>query len=110
MMRIVSDAGEQFSKTRPAILWLHLLGMPDAQSESDDDGMLDMMDRLLDHAFSSKRDHISIVVFSSDTRLIDRRTLGQSRLVRAADGKNHKRFYANPNAKFQLTDAKSAIS
>lgn len=108
MMRIISEASEQFSKTRPAILWLHLLGMPDHQSEGDDEGMLDMLDRLLDHAFSHKRDYISIVVFSSDTRLIDRRAFGKSKLIRTADGKNHKRFYANPNARFPLTNTQSA--
>lgn len=105
IMRIISDAGEQFSKTRPAILWLHLLSMPDSQSASDDEDMLNVMDRLLDHAFSRKRDHISIVVFSSDTRLVDRRALGQSKLIRAADGTNHKRFYANPTARFPLTSS-----
>ncbi|WP_454651465.1 hypothetical protein [Bradyrhizobium liaoningense] len=104
MMRIISDAGEQFSKTRPAILWLHLLGLPDHQSEGNDEGMLDMIDRLLDHAFSRKRDYISIVVFSSDTRLVNKHTFGTSKLIRGADGRNHKRFYANPNARFPLTN------
>ncbi|MBR0851858.1 hypothetical protein JQ543_29255 [Bradyrhizobium diazoefficiens] len=106
IMRTISDAGEQFSKTRPAILWLHLLGMPDTQSASDDEDMLNVIDTLLDHAFSQKRDHISIVVFSSDTKFVDRRALGQSKLIRAADGKNHKRFYANPSAKFPLTSTR----
>jgi hypothetical protein len=103
MMKIISEAGEQFSKTRPAILWLHLLGMPDSQSASEDEDMIDLFDRLLGHAFSPKRDHISIVIFSSDMRLIDRKALGYSKLVRAADGKNHKRFYANPHTRFPLT-------
>jgi hypothetical protein len=65
--------------------------------------MLDMFDRLLDHSFSRRRDHISIVVFSSDMRLTNRKAAGNLKLVRAADGKNHKRFYANPNARFPLT-------
>lgn len=103
MMRIISDAGEQFSKKRPAILWLHLLAMPEAQSASGDEDMLNQFDRLLDHAFSLRRDHISIVVLSSDTRLIHRKALGQTKRVRAADGMNHKRFYANPFARFPLT-------
>jgi len=99
MMKIISDAGEQFSRARPAILWLHLLGMPDWQSESDDGAMLDMLDRLLDHAFSPKRDHISIAVFSSDMRLVDRKAHGETKLVRAADGRNHKRVYAKSKCK-----------
>jgi hypothetical protein len=103
MMKIISEAGEQFSKTRPAILWLHLLGMPDTQSISENEDMVDMFDRLLGHAFSLKRDHISIVIFSSDMRLIDRKAFGYSKFIRAADGTNHKRFYANPHARFPLT-------
>jgi hypothetical protein len=109
MMTIISEAGEQFSRTRPAILWLHLLGMPDSQSDSEDGDIIDLFDRLLDHAFKPKRDHISIVVFSSDMRLIDRKALGKSKFVRAADGKTHKRFYANPVARFPLTNQGSAI-
>jgi hypothetical protein len=64
--------------------------------------MIELFDRLLGHAFRPKRDHISMVIFSSDTRLIDRKAFGHSKLVRAADGKNHKRFYANPSARFPL--------
>jgi hypothetical protein len=110
MMRIISDAGEQFSKTRPAILWLHLLALPASQSQSDDEGMLDMFDRLLDHAFGPRRSHISIVVFSSDMHLTNRKAMGASKEFRAADGKNHRRFYANPNAKFSLTQSGNSPS
>jgi hypothetical protein len=110
MMTIISDAGEQFSKTRPALLWLHLLGMPHSQSKSEDEDLLDLFDRLLDHAFKPKRDHISIVIFSSDMCLVDRKALGHSKFVRAADGKNHKRFYANPSARFPLTRIQHSAS
>jgi hypothetical protein len=108
MMRIISEAGNQFSKTRPAILWLHLLGMPDWQSEANDEEMLEILNSLLDHAFSRNRDHISMVIFSSDMRAVDRRAFGETKFIRAIDGKNHKRVYANPNARFPLT--KSSIS
>jgi hypothetical protein len=108
VMKTISDAGKQFSKMRPAILWLHLLGMPNWQSESNDESMLDMLDRLLDHAFSPRRDHISLVIFSSDMRLVDKRAPGETKLFRAADGKNHKRVYANPHARFPLTGPPSS--
>jgi hypothetical protein len=104
MMTIISEAGEQFSKTGPSILWLRLLGMPDSQSDSDDADMVDLFDRLVGHAFGSpRRDHLSIMVLSSDTRLINRKAFGQSKLVRGADGKNHKRFYKNPSTRLPLT-------
>jgi hypothetical protein len=107
MMRIISEAGDQFSKMRPSILWLDLLGLPEAQNKSDDEDMLNFFDRLLDHAFRPRRDHISIVVLSSDNRMITRKTFGKSKSFRAADSTRHKRFYANPNAKFPLGKAAS---
>lgn len=107
-MAIISDACEQFSKTRPSILWLHLLAMPDTQSNSEDEGMIDFFDRLLGHAFESrKREHLSLVIFSSDTRLHQGKTLGIGKAIRLANGKNHKRFYQNPNARFPLFDTVS---
>jgi hypothetical protein len=102
IMRLVSTTCErQFSKRRPALLWLHLQGLDPSQIDDDPnwaDGFFRMLAR---HAFTNeRRSHVSSLVFTSDSDLDHRSVnyLGKDRRHVSAAG--HLRGYDNPRCRF----------
>jgi hypothetical protein len=102
IMRIISETCEkQFSKRLPAVLWLHLQGLDPYRlaPEGIEKGTRTVLDNLARHAFGDpRRGHLSYLIFSSDTYLVARRALGQTRWVRAVDGNDETRCYRNPRS------------
>jgi hypothetical protein len=60
----------QFSKKRPALLWLHLQGLQPKQIDRESEASRDFFERFAQHAFASKRrEHMCSIIFSSDTEI-----------------------------------------
>ncbi len=71
IMKLVSTTCErQFSKRRPALLWLHLQGLAPGQIDSNPEWASAFFQMLARHAFTNnRRDHLASLVFTSDADL-----------------------------------------
>jgi hypothetical protein len=102
IFKLISRTCErQLSGLRPSVLWLHLQGLDPNRLDKDPGNSPDIMIRIAQHAFgTSKRDHLTAIVFSSDTDLMMDRIphLGKSARVSTAAGKV--RGFDNPNCRF----------
>jgi hypothetical protein len=105
LLRLISETCErQFSKTRPSLLWLHLQGLEPPAGNARLDGPPLIYQKLARHAFQNqKRDHLSSLIFSTDTEL-DRQTIPfGGREVRAASATGRVEGFDNPQCRFGQT-------
>ena len=102
IMKLVSTTCErQFSKQRPALLWLHLQGLEPNQIENDPKLAESFLRKLARHAFTNdRRSHVSSLVFTSDSDLDHQHAsyLGKDRRRVKAIG--HMKGYDNPRCRF----------
>jgi hypothetical protein len=102
IMRLVSSTCErQFSKERPALLWLHLQGLEPAQIKHDAIWAESFLKMLARHAFTNdRRNHVSSLVFTGDSDLDHQHVnhLGKDR--RRADAVGYLKGYDNPRCRF----------
>jgi hypothetical protein len=102
IMKLVSTTCErQFSKQRPALLWLHLQGLEPSQIDSDPNWAESFFRMLARHAFTNdRRSHVSSLVFTSDSDLDHQHVnyLGKDRRHVSAAG--HLKGYDNQRCRF----------
>ena len=102
IMKLVSTTCErQFSKRRPALLWLHLQGLDPNQIDNDPDSMAEFLEALARHAFTSeRRNHLSSLVFTSDTELDHERIGYRGKDRRRVNAIGHLKGYDNKRCRF----------
>jgi hypothetical protein len=102
IMKLVSTTCErQFSKQRPALLWLHLQGLESRQINNDPDWTARTLAKLARHAFENeRRDHLASLVFTNDTELDHQRVEYRGKDRRQADAVGRVRGYDNNRCRF----------
>jgi hypothetical protein len=102
IMRLISATCErQFSKRRPALLWLHLQGLEPSQIDNDPSWIIDNFKMLARHSFTNeRRDHLSSLVFTSDTELDHQHIRHQGRDRRYVNAAGHLKGYDNQRCRF----------
>jgi len=102
IMKLVSTTCErQFSKRRPALLWLHLQGLDPHQIDSDPDWAAQSLATLARHAFTSeRRNHLSSLVFTSDAKLDHQYIQHQGKDRRHVYAAGHLKGYDNKRCRF----------
>jgi hypothetical protein len=102
IMKLVSTTCErQFSKQRPALLWLHMQGLETSQIDLDPDWAANFFKMLTRHAFmSERRNHISSLVFTSDNEPDHQLVRSQGKNQRFVTSGGHIRKYENLNCSF----------
>lgn len=102
IMKLISTTCErQFSKRRPALLWLHLQGLEPGEIDNTPHWADDFFRTLARHAFTSeRRSHLSSLAFTGDSDLDHRSVhyLGKDR--RQVDATGRVRGYDNPRCHF----------
>jgi len=105
IMKLVSETCErQFTKQRPALLWLHLQGLDPSQIDNESDWAEDFFKMLARHAFlNERRNHVASLVFTSDSDLEHKQVkyLGKDR--RHVNAAGHLRGYDNLRCRFAPT-------
>jgi hypothetical protein len=102
VMKLISNTCErQFSKDRPALLWLHLQGLAPQQIESDPEWATKYVERFARYAFKSdRRSHLSSLVFTSDSELEHDTTYHQGRDRRKLSAVGHAKGFNNVRCRF----------
>jgi len=102
IMKLVSTTCErQFSKRRPALLWLHLQGLEPGQIDDDPDWATHFFKMLARHAFTSeRRNHVSSLVFTSDTELDHQHVSHREKDRRYVNAAGHLKGYDNQRCRF----------
>jgi hypothetical protein len=102
IMKLVSTTCErQFSKRRPALLWLHLQGLGPGQIDNDPDWATHFLEMLARHAFTSeRRNHVSSLVFTSDTEIDHRHVRHQGKDRRHVNASGHLKGFDNQHCRF----------
>jgi hypothetical protein len=102
IMKLVSTTCErQFSKRRPALLWLHLQGLEPGQIDDDPDWVTNTLRLFARHAFTSeRRNHVSSLVFTSDTELDHQHVQYQGKDRRRVNATGHLKGYDNQRCRF----------
>ena len=102
IMKLVSTTCErQFSKRRPALLWLHLQGLAPGQIDSNPEWASAFFQMLARHAFTNnRRDHLASLVFTSDADLDHQSVLYRGRDRRRASAAGHLKGYDNKRCRF----------
>ncbi|WP_375787333.1 hypothetical protein ACE10Z_07385 [Bradyrhizobium sp. Pha-3] len=104
IMKLVSTTCDrQFSKQRPALLWLHLQGLDPGQIDRDSNGADHYFQTIARHAFTSeRRTHVSSLVFTSDSDLEHDHTpvLGKDR--RKVNAAGRAKGYDNLRCRFGI--------
>jgi hypothetical protein len=102
IMKLISTTCErQFSKQRPALLWLHLQGLEPRQIDNDPDWATHVFAMLARHAFTSeRRNHVSSLVFTSDTELDHQHVRHQGKDRRYVNAAGQLKGYDNQRCRF----------
>lgn len=102
VLKLISRTCErQFSGSHPSVLWLHLQGLDPKRVDDNLNNTPDFIVTMAQHAFNnSRRDHLTAIMFSSDSDIEVGRTqiLGKDARVATAAGKV--RGFDNPHCKF----------
>ncbi|MFG3595739.1 hypothetical protein [Bradyrhizobium sp. RDI18] len=102
IMKLVSTTCErQFSKQRPALLWLHLQGLEPRQIDDDPNWANAFFEMIARHAFTNdRRNHVSSLVFTSDSELGHQQVRHQGRDRRMANAAGHLKGFDNKRCRF----------
>jgi hypothetical protein len=102
IMKLVSTTCErQFSKRRPALLWLHLQGLEPHQIDQDPDWANAFFEMLARHAFmNERRNHVSSLVFTSDSELEHQHVPYQGKDRRPLNAAGHLKGFDNLRCRF----------
>ena len=102
IMRLISTTCErQFSKRRPALLWLHLQGLEPSQIDSAPNWADSYFKMLARHAFTNdRRNHVSSLVFTSDSDLDHQHVNFRGKGRRQVSGAGRLRGYDNQRCRF----------
>jgi hypothetical protein len=102
IMKLISATCErQFSKERPALLWLHLQGLAPHQIDGDPDWAAEYVERFARYAFlSERRSHVSSLVFTSDSELDHHTVYYQGRDRRKLSAVGHVKGFDNKRCRF----------
>jgi hypothetical protein len=103
VLRLISNVSErQFTKKRPALLWLHLQGLrPEGMSVHIKEAS-PLFRRLAGHAFrSARRDHLLSLVLSSDEELEHTFVRVQGREVRTSLASGKVEGFDNPFCRYK---------
>lgn len=102
IMKLVSATCErQFSKKRPALLWLHLQGLEPTQIENDAIWAESFLKILARHAFTNdRRSHVSSLVFTGDSDLDHQQVNYLGKDSRRVNAIGHLKGYDNPRCRF----------
>jgi hypothetical protein len=102
IMKLVSATCErQFTKRRPALLWLHLQGLDPSRIDDDPDWAEDFFEMLARHAFlNERRNHVASMVFTSDSNLEHRQLNYLDKDRRRVNAAGHLKGYDNQRCRF----------
>ncbi len=102
IMKLISSTCErQFSKQRPALLWLHLQGLRHGQIEGDLEDSSGFFRRFARHAFASeRRSHLTSVMFSGDSAIEHQRIFLAGKTPRHVEASGRVQGYDNHRCRF----------
>lgn len=110
MKLISSTCDRQFSKERPALLWLHLQGLSPERFADGKGEYIKYLAPFARHAFmNERRAHLRSIVFSGDTRMEHQQTLFQGNTARLAEASGRIQGFDNPRCRFGEVDVLAPV-
>jgi hypothetical protein len=102
IMKLISSTCErQFSKQRPALLWLHLQGLEHGRMEGDPDDSQGFFRRFARHAFmNERRNHVSSIMFSGESAIEHQRIFVEGKTPRHVEAAGRIQGFDNVRCRF----------
>jgi hypothetical protein len=107
IMKLISSTCErQFSKQRPALLWLHSQGLQHGLIDSDPEDSSGFFRRFARHAFTNeRRNHVSSIMFSGESAIEHQRIVIEGKRPRHVEAGGRIQGFDNSRCRFGKTYA-----